>query len=265
MKILITGGKGFIGSHLVESLSKKHAIKIFDLKEGKDVRNFELLLEEAKDVEAIIHLAALCKASESIEIPLEYFSTNIIGTANVLEVARRLGIKKVIHASSAAISSLTPYGISKKHAEELCKLYIKLYKMNVIILRIFNVYGERNDKGVIKEFLERIKNNLPLIVHGDGNFVRDYIHVKDVVKAIEIFIDNDYPSGIYEIGTGVGTSVNELVEMLKEITKRKIEVKHVKSEKWIIKKSVASKPFLSKTVNLKDGIKEIWESMKNGS
>jgi UDP-glucose 4-epimerase len=260
MKIIVTGGKGFIGKHLVKELRKKHNVIVFDIKDGleKDVRILENLLKSCKGADIIVHLAALCLDSESFEKPWEYLTTNILGTINVLETARRLGIKKVIYTSSAAAGFSSPYGISKSYAEQLCEIYNRLYKMNVISLRIYNVYGEGNNKGVIREFFMRIKKNLPLIIHGDGKFVRDYIHVKDVVRTIEDFIEKDHKPGVYEVGTGIGTSVNELVKIMKEITGKKIEIKYEPISYERIRYSVAQNTCVKKPIKLRDGLKELW-------
>lgn len=185
-------------------------------------------------------------------------TTNILSTINVLETGRRLGIKKIIFTSSAATSSTTPYGISKLHGEQLCEIYSKLYKMNVIIVKIYNVYGEGNTKGVIKEFLERIIKNKPLIVHGKGEYVRDYIHVRDVVKTIIKFIEKNCKSGVYEVGTGIGTSLNELIEILKEVTDKKIKVKYEKCYYDRIKYSVATNTCVKNPTKLIEGLRELW-------
>jgi nucleoside-diphosphate-sugar epimerase len=261
MKIVVTGGKGFIGKHLVRELRKKHDVIVFDIKDGpeKDVRVLENLLKNSRGADVIVHLAALCLDPESFEKPWEYLTTNILGTINVLETARRLGIKKVINASSAAAGFSSPYGISKLHAEQICEIYNKLYKMNVISLRIYNVYGEGNNKGVIKEFFVRIEKNLPLTIYGDGKFVRDYIHVKDVVRTIEDFIERNYKPGVYEVGTGIGTSVNELVKIMREITGKKIEVKYEPIPYERIRYSVAQNTCVKKPIKLRDGLKELWE------
>ncbi|MEM5852777.1 MAG: NAD-dependent epimerase/dehydratase family protein [Candidatus Aenigmatarchaeota archaeon] len=261
MKILVTGGKGFIGSHLIEELSKEHEVVVFDIKNSpkEDIRRFEALLKNSRKVNVIVHLAALCLDSESIKRPWDYLTTNILGTINVLEVARILKIKKVINASSAAVGFKTPYGISKLHGEQLCELYSRLYGINVISLRIFNVYGEGNDKGIVREFLKRINKNLPLTIYDDGEYVRDYIHVKDVVKTIKDFIEKDYKSGVYEVGTGIGTSVNELVEIMKEITEKDIKIKYKPRPYEIIKYSVSTRPCVKNPIKLRDGLRELWE------
>jgi nucleoside-diphosphate-sugar epimerase len=261
MKILVTGGRGFIGSHLVKHLSRKHSVIVFDIKDDpkKDVRKLNNLLKVSKGVDAIVHLAALCIDPESFKKPWEYLMTNILGTINVLETARRLKVKKVINISSAAMGLSSPYGISKLHGEQLCELYSKLYKMNVVSLKIFNVYGEGNNKGIIKEFFMRIKKNLPLTIHGDGEYTRDYIHVRDVVKTINDFIEKDFKPGVYEVGSGVGTTVNQLVEIMREITGKKIKTKYERVPYERIRSSVAQNTCVVNSIKLKDGLKELWE------
>lgn len=262
MKILVTGSSGFIGSHLVEKLAKMNEIATFDIKDDQkeDVRNLEALLKKSHGCEAIVHLAALCIDSESNEKPLEYFSTNFGGTLNVLETARMLGIRKIINASSAGVGTRTPYSFSKLQAEELCNLFANKFSMRVMSLRFFNVYGPKNPKGVIYEFISRLKSSKPLIVNNDGNQVRDYVHVKDVVKAIEYLLKGSHSSGIYEVGSGKGTSVKRLIRMLTRISGKKPEIESRKLSYEEVKCSISKKSIIKNPVKLENGLKELWDS-----
>lgn len=263
MKILVTGSKGFIGSHLIEELSKFHEIVTFDIKDDKneDVRNLDALIRKSKNCDAIVHLAALCLDSESVEKPYDYYTTNLLGTLNVLETARKLGIKTVINASSAGVGDRTPYSISKFHTEKLCDSFNKSYGLNTIILRIFNVYGKRNTKGVIQEFMKRLRENQPITVNNSGKQVRDYIHVKDVEKTIKNLLEDDYAFGTYEVGTGVGTSVNQLVKILTEITGKKPLIKYKKLPYEEIMYSISKKSIVRNPIKLEDGLKELLNSI----
>lgn len=262
MKILVTGDKGFIGSHLVKELTKMHKLIGFDIKESpkKDVRILDNLLKSSEGVDAIIHLAALCIHPESVENPLEYLTTNVLGTINILETARRLKIKKVINMSSAGAGMTSPYAISKLFGEQLCEMYSKLYGIDIISLRLFNVYGKGNDKGVINKFFSAIKSNKPVTIHGDGEYVRDYVYVKDIVKTIKKIIEKNLESGTYEAGTGVGTSVNELVKIMKKVTGKVVKIKYELGGYDIIKFSVAKKSIVENSTKLEAGLKELWES-----
>jgi nucleoside-diphosphate-sugar epimerase len=263
MKILVTGSSGFIGSHLVKELSKVHEIVTFDIKndQREDVRNLDILLKKAKNCDAIVHLAALCIDSESVLKPQEYYSTNVLDTLNVLETARILEIKKIINASSAGVGTRTPYSISKLHAEGLCNLFSNNYDIQTIILRFFNVYGPQNPKGVIYRFITRMEKNEPLIVNNDGNQVRDYIHVKDVIKTIKSLLENNYPSGIYEAGTDKGTSVKQIIRILVKMSGKKPVIKYNKLPYEEIKCSVSKKSIVENPIKLEVGLKELWNSI----
>jgi nucleoside-diphosphate-sugar epimerase len=262
MKILVTGSSGFIGSNLVEQLKKNYEIVTFDIKDDKkeDVRNLDSLLKKLHGCGAIVHLAALCIDSESNEKPLEYFSTNFSGTLNVLEAARMLGIKKIINASSAGVGNRTPYSLSKLQAEQLCELFAKNHGIQVASLRFFNVYGLENEKGVIYEFIKRLKDSKPLIVNNDGNQVRDYVHVRDVVKTIKKLLETGFAHGVYEVGSGKGVSVKQLIRMLEKISGKKPKVERRKLNYEEVRYSVSKKTIVKNPIRLEDGLKEIWNS-----
>jgi nucleoside-diphosphate-sugar epimerase len=259
-KILITGSRGFIGKHLVRALKNSNEIVEFDLKRNKneDIRIFKNLFKKAKGCEAIVHLAALTINSESMRKPHEYFFTNVIGTLNALEVARLLKIKKFIFASSAGVErGKTAYSISKLIGEQLTMFYHKNYNLQTYILKIYNVYGKRNKKGVIFKFLNRIKKNKPLIVNNDGQQRRDFIHVEDVVRAIIKILRSNSKPGIYEIGTGKSTKIIDLANLIFKLANKKTGIVYKKLAYEEIKTSKARKPFLKDTKNLEEGLKEL--------
>ena len=259
MRVLVTGSAGFIGSHLVEALSGEHTVVGFDIKDSpvQDVRSLAAVTEAAKGADAIVHLAALTLDSESVKKPGEYFETNVIGTFNVLEAAHRLGVRAVLNASSAATGGTSPYGTSKMCGELLCGSYVNTYGMTVASLRFFNVYGGGNDKGVIRAFVERARAGKPVAVHDDGEYVRDYVHVRDVVATIENYLDGSFVPGTYEVGTAVGTTVNDLVKSVERVTGRKIGIEHERTSYKIIRSSVAKKPCVANPVRLEDGLAEM--------
>jgi UDP-glucose 4-epimerase len=260
MKVLITGSSGFIGTHLMEKMKEENfKVVTFDIKENKsnDVRNFEILLEKSKGCDVIVHLAALCIDSESLEKPYEYFSTNILGTLNALEVARRIKVKKFLFASSAGIGKRTPYSLSKLIGEELCMFYNKHYNVPTYILRIYNVYGPGNEKGVIYNFVKSALKNEPIIVNFDGKQERDFIHVDDVVKGIILLLRRNYKPGIYEIGTGKSIKIIDLAKLIISLSgsKSKIVFRIPKIEE--VRKSKANKPLMRNFKKLEIGIKGV--------
>jgi nucleoside-diphosphate-sugar epimerase len=129
---------------------------------------------------------------------------------------------------------------------------------------MFNVYGEGNDKGVIRKFLIKIKNDMPLTVHGDGEYVRDYIYVEDVVSTIKDFVEKNHKSGVYEVGTGIGTSVNELIGTIEKITDKKLEIINEPCPYDIIKDSVSKKSVVKNTIKLEVGLTKVWNSIMKG-
>ena len=257
MKIIVTGGAGFVGSHLTELLIKnghfpiiidnlntgkfKYIKKFVD--EGKadfiklDIRNFSKLVKLPK-CSAVIHLAAIASVIESIDNPSFVNDVNVNGTLNMLEFCRKKKIKKFIFTSSAAIFGnneskitessptipTTVYGSSKLTGEQYCRIYSELFGITTIILRPFNIYGPRqNDTyaGVITKFLTRLKKNKPPIIFGTGKQTRDFIHAYDVAKAFFLALHyNKTKFDIFNLGTGKSTSINTLARYFLNSTKK---------------------------------------------
>ena len=266
MKVLVTGSSGFIGRNLVERMRiEKLNVVTFDIADRKDedVRNFERLLEKSRGCDIIVHLAALCKDKESVEKPHEYFSTNILGTLNALEVARRLKVKKFLFASSAGIGKRTPYSLSKLVGEELCMFYFKNYSVPAYILRIYNVYGPGNRKGVIYSFIKNAIEGKPITINFDGKQERDFIYIDDVVKSIILLIKKPYRPGIYEIGTGKSVKIINLAKLILSMADRRVEIKFERPSIKEIRKSRAKKPFLKEYISLEDGLKEVIKWMQS--
>lgn len=240
---LVTGGAGFIGSHLVDALlSRGDKVESMDLRLNSYHKADDQFKNTIWDVRlpfeltqnaTIFHLAALADIVPSIEDPQTYFHTNVSGTLNALEAARKSGCKKFIYAASASCYGENPslptnefdlacpqypYALTKYMGEQLVLHYAKVYKIPAISLRLFNVYGTRSRTtgtygAMFGTFLAQIINNKPITIVGDGEQRRDFIHVSDVVGAFIKAADSDR-NGIYNVGSGLPVSVNEIANLL---------------------------------------------------
>jgi len=251
MKYVVTGGVGFIGSNIVKLLVKNgHNVSIIDnlqtgnlsrLKEIEDkisfykidVRNYEDLKKSITDVDGIFHQAALTIVPESFQKPEEYFDVNVNGTNNIFKIAVELGIK-VVFASSSSVygdvnevpikenfekNPINPYGKTKVDKEKLAEKYWK-DNVSIIGLRYFNVYGKGQTgtyAGVITQFMKRIENDLPPIIHGKGNQIRDFVSVEDVAKANLMSMQSNTLQDFLNVGTGETISILELAKMMIKI------------------------------------------------
>lgn len=254
MNCLVTGGAGFIGSNLVKLLvnQEHYDVRVLDnLSTGYqknldnldvefiqgDVRDSHLVLEICHKVDVIFHLAASIGNIKSLNHPQEDSEINVIGTLNILEAARKHGIKRIVYSSSAAIfgelltmpiaedhpqNPDSPYGVSKLAGEKHVLAYGKLYDITVICLRYFNVYGEnqRYDAygNVIPIFADRIFKKQPITIYGDGEQTRDFVNVKDVAMANFLSATAAKQSGVYNIGSGTNITINTLANLMKEIS-----------------------------------------------
>ena len=279
--ILITGGRGFIGSSLTNKLIKNNNVKVYDIVDKKDIRNYELLEKELKGIDYVFHFASLISVEESMKKPLEYIENNVIGSLNVLKASLECGIKKVIFLSSASVYGdsmenpkkenmiLKPksiYALTKVDVENLMKIFNENYGLKTISLRIFNVYGPGQKvnspyASVIPIFVNRALKNKPLIIYGNGKQTRDFIFIKDVMKA-NILAAESNCRGIFNISAGVKTRINDLSKLIIKLTNSKSKIKHRKPRKGDIIHSSASIAKAKKVLgfkpkyNLKDGLKE---------
>jgi UDP-glucose 4-epimerase len=276
MKILVTGGAGFIGSNLAEELVREgHNVVILDdlstgkeenLKEFKDsvrfvkgsVTDLELLKDLFRDVECVFHQAAIPSVQRSIEDPVRTNEVNVKGTLNVLVAARDSNVKKVIYASSSSVYGDTPelpkredmklnpkssYAVSKLTGESYCKVFSEVYGLKTVSLRYFNVYGPRQDPyseyaAVIPMFIRRVLNNQPPIIYGDGEQTRDFTFVKDAVMANILAMENNNAGGVFNIASGKRISINELANEIMEIVDIRLETIHDKPREGDIKHSL---------------------------
>jgi UDP-glucose 4-epimerase len=264
MKIFVTGGAGFIGRHLVSALLKNHDVTIFEnfsnsnkknlnfvsknipsIVEG-DLSNFELLKSSLTDFDLVIHLAAKIDISESLKHPEISNKVNVQGTINLLKACVESNVSDFIGASSAAIygnphtipvtedtipNPVSPYGADKLAMEFYIRAFANAFKMNSISLRFFNVYGKGQSNeyaGVITKFMEKLSQNKPLIIFGDGKNTRDYIYIDDLVQGVMDSISNMHgkKGEIYNIASGTSVSVNELAKKMIKISKKEIEIIH---------------------------------------
>ena len=255
MKALVTGGAGFIGSNLVDKLLEdKHDVVVFDNETANthdgyywndnaenyhvDLsknRSSNLLQTYCRDVDCIFHMAADISVQYSIESPFESYSNNINSLFNVLEFAKRYKIGKVVFSSSAAVYGVTDkvcvetdatdplnaYALSKLNGEQIMKMYHDLYGISTVSLRYFNVYGPRQSNTgqyapVVGIFQKQKEQNSALTIVGDGEQTRDFVHVSDIVSANMLVADKDV-HGVYNVGTGVEYSVNQIANMISDI------------------------------------------------
>src|SRR5881397_2090468 len=258
-KALVTGGAGFIGSTIVKTLleSGTEVVVLDNLLSGYrqnlqglsigfvegDVRSAEAVADAMHGCDSVFHLAASVGNTRSIEHPIDDSEINVIGTLHVLETARRVGVKKVVFSSSAGIFGElktlpiredhsvepdSPYGASKLGAEKLCLAYAKLYPMDCVCLRYFNVYGpgQRYDAygNVIPIFAHRMLRGEPLNVYGDGEQTRDFVNVRDVARANLLASEARGVSGAFNVASATQVTINGLVELMSEASGLRPEV-----------------------------------------
>lgn len=254
---IVTGGAGFIGSHIVEKLKRlDHMVVVIDneysdndnfhwrkdtLNVNIDITDYKALKKACTGADYIFHLAAEARIGPAIENPVNAVNINTIGTCNVLQCAREVKAKKVLYSSTSSgyglneapnietqpDDCLNPYSVSKIAGEKLCKMYTDLYGLNTIIFRYFNVFGERAPrKGqyapVTGIFLRQRAAGEPLTIVGDGEQRRDYIYVKDVANANVMAAisnpDDDAYGQVYNVGSGKNYSVNEIASFISDDT-----------------------------------------------
>lgn len=277
-RVLITGGAGFIGSHCVDLLlSQGYEVGVFDIKTRQEAVNLTHSMDSIVYTEGdirmrtqldavmgeyshVLHLAADVSVQNSIENPLTTHETNVTGTLNVFHSAVNHGIKRVVYASSAAVygdsqtvpthesvplSPLSPYGLHKVINEKYAQLFAAQYALPSVGLRFFNVYGSRQDpsspySGVISIFHDCMQKGVAPTIYGDGAATRDFIHVSDVAQVCAYALESESAeSPIYNVGTGVVTSVQTLVQTLNELFQSSIEPTFAEAREGDIRHSCA--------------------------
>ena len=248
MKYLVTGGAGFIGSYITKRLAEEEeqVVVIDNLNTGKeknlesikdkidfvkgDILDKNLLEDITRNIDGVFHQAALASVQDSFSKPDEYYNVNVNGTENILELAKKNNFK-VVYASSSSIygnpkripieesdekNPINPYAKTKLEKEELAKIYSKM-GVKVIGLRYFNVFGKGQSKeyaGVLKLFLERIRDKSPPKINGDGTQARDFVHVSDVVNSNIMSMNSDVNHAFFNVGTGTSITILDLAKTI---------------------------------------------------
>jgi len=283
---IIYGGGGFIGSHLCEELLKRnYNVTIFDkinfakdnLKSFKDkikiiegdFNNEYDLLSSLDGIDYVFHLVSSTLPASSNDNPVYDVESNLISTLRLLQDVVNRKIKKIVFVSSGGtvygIPKSTPipedhsrqpicsYGITKKTIEDYLYMFNYLYNMDYTVFRLANPYGERQNplyaQGVIPVFLKKMLLNEEIVIWGDGSVRRDYIYIKDAILPLVDSLEHKSNSKVFNLGSGVGYSVNELLEMIKRITKMDAKVKYVAGRKLDVPVSVLDISLLKKEMN----------------
>jgi nucleoside-diphosphate-sugar epimerase len=289
-KALVTGGAGFIGSHLAESLLSKgcevtvldnlstgHLSNLNQIKDHitfykADIRDRETLEKAAKHCEIIFHQAAVVSVPKTVDKPVDSAMVNEMGTLFVLEAARKNKVKGVVIASSSAVygddpvlpkhenmtpKPQSPYAVQKLSGEFYASVYRDLYSLKTISLRYFNVYGPRQDpsshySGVISIFMNKACSKEAPVIYGDGNQFRDFIFVKDVVRFNLLAANTDKASGkTFNVGTGIFVRINRLWEKISHLAGFNFEPEYEPPRAGDIMESVASIDYAEKTLGFK--------------
>ena len=300
-KVLVTGGAGFVGSHLAERLVEAGStVRVLDNLSTGDPKNLcdiepriSLIQADVTDGKAVesavrgastvFHLAAQTSVAKSIENPDHTNSVNVAGTLNLLEACVTHGVERLVYASSTAVygnprelpiteesptNPISPYGASKLAAERYCWVYSHAYGLNTVILRYFNVYGPRQPRGgysnVITSFADRILQGNPPVIYGDGDQTRDFIHVGEVVDAtVRAATGGVAPGETFNVATGKPTAVNQLADiMLKLMEREDLEPIHADPRSGDIRRSYADTAKAEKQLGFKAKI-SLREGLEN--
>ncbi len=283
MKCLVTGGNGFIGSHLVDILlQKKHKVTIFDKKKYHskkknlkivygDLKNTRQLKKAVKNQDFVFHFGGLSGINESLEKPLETAKTNILSTLKLLELSRQFKLKRFVYASSVYVNSDQGgfYKSSKKAAEDYIEEYYKRYKLNFTILRFGTIYGTRaNKENTINNIIDNANKFKKVIYQGNKKNLREYINVLDAAKAGEKIMSSKYKNQFITITgkrkipvTYLLTTIKKLLKLKKKIIfKNKKQIGHYLKEPNTFKPRIGKKIMLDDYISLEKGIKIILES-----
>lgn len=305
MKFLVTGGAGFIGSNIAsELLEKGYSVRILDnFSSGKrenlkgmendieliegDIRSYHIVQDSLKDIDIVLHQAALPSVPRSIKDPITTNDVNINGTLNILEAAVDLKVKRVVYASSSSVygdnpvlpkvetmipNPLSPYAVSKLTGEKYCNVFSRIYGLETVCLRYFNVFGPRQDpasqySAVIPKFIKAINQNKQPVIYGDGEQSRDFTYISNVVQANILAATADCESGI-SVNCAVSGQItlNELIREMNKLMNKDIkpvyegpragDIKHSYADVNLAEKTLGYKP----VVSFQEGLKKTIES-----
>ena len=299
-KVLVTGGAGFIGSHTVDRLVKEgYEVRVLDdlttgkleniqghLSSGKvelvkgDIRDLSTVKESLENIDTVIHFAALVSIPLSLKNPNLTFDINLLGTLNLLRSSVEKNINKFVFISSCAVcgdpkflpvteetpaNPISPYAESKLIGERYCQGFSERELLKTVILRFFNVYGPRqgmNDySGVITRFVNLAKNKSSLTIYGDGLQTRDFVNVADIAEAVLASTKSSCASGVFNVGSGKPTTINELAKTILQLTGTDVEIQHKECRGGDIRDSYADISKAKKLlgfepkISLKEGLK----------
>jgi len=299
-KVVVTGGAGFIGSNLAEYLSNDNQVVVIDdlstghMENIKDliddnkidfiegsVTDLEILQKTFKNIDYVFHEAAIPSVPRSIKDPVKTSNVSINGTLNVLLAARDCGVKKVVYASSSSVygdtptlpkkeemnpNPLSPYAVSKLAAEYYCCVFTGIFHLPTVALRYFNVYGPRQDPSseyaaVIPKFINKILNDSPPVVYGDGKQTRDFTFIDDVISANILAAESD-ATGIFNAAGGKRITINDLAKTIMTLCNKNLEIVYEEVRSGDIKHSLADNSKAKEQFgyiprfDIKDGLKE---------
>ena len=275
MNILVTGGAGFIGSHIVEHFQGRAKVRVLDnLRSGfkhnlaglqhefikASILDREAVRKAVQRVDYIFHLAAMISVPESMAKPIECDEINTRGTLIMLEEAAKAGVKKLVLSSSAAIygdnptvpkvetmlpEPKSPYAITKLDGEYYCKIFADEKRLQTACLRYFNVFGPRQDPksqyaAAVPIFIHRALKNEPITIYGDGEQTRDFIYVKDIAAANAYFATQSTATGVFNVAYGKKITINDLCTTICKLTGSKSEIKHAPDRAGDVKHSMAA-------------------------
>ncbi|MCB9812860.1 MAG: NAD-dependent epimerase/dehydratase family protein [Pseudomonadales bacterium] len=295
MRIIVTGGSGFLGTHMIRALKNEgHEVKNIDLRPSRDndvntiiadIRNTDLMKQHIKDAEVVFHFAGLIEAGESVKFPQKYVDTNISGTISVLEAMRVNNIKTIIFSSSAAVYGeplnipikeddrtipINPYGMNKLAMEGLISSYVEAHKFTGVALRYFNLYGPEEhhmpESHAMPRFIKQIFNNQEVTVYGNGEHKRDYIHIRDIVsahfKALDYAIKNPEKYHYFNLSTEKPSTVLEIAREVEKAMNKQAKITYLAERPGdplvLYANAQKARQYLGwqAQVSLEDGVKE---------
>ena len=253
MNILVTGSRGFIGTEIVKCL-KENGFKPDEIDIG-DQPNTE------KKYDIILHFGARTLIRNSFSKPYEYFDDGLALTLKYLELARKHDALFLFPSSGSTAEPSNPYSLTKKQAVEWINLYRKLYSTKAIIFRLFNIYGTSARKGAVYLFTNAALKGETATIYGDGSHTRDYVNVLDLAKTVLEVVNGNIKPGDYEVGSGKGTSVNEVIKIVEQVTGRKLITE---KKPFVVEEAdelIAHNTIVKNPMELIEGIKLIRDSL----